>query len=140
MRTARWFCSPFLTQPTPTTMGGPWCLARMVISIGQREMAEVEEICPITRKSSRSCLESFSRLDVDLGFTVSGIPSSNPFFNDPTPGIRKEIWAYGLRNPWRISFDAQTGDLFIGDVGQGTREEIDFSRLPAQVERTTAGM
>ncbi len=65
------------------------------------------------------------RLDVDSG-SPYGIPSSNPFFNDPTPGIRKEIWAYGLRNPWRISFDAQTGDLFIGDVGQGTREEIDF--------------
>jgi glucose/arabinose dehydrogenase len=65
------------------------------------------------------------RLDVDSG-SPYGIPSSNPFFNDPTPGVRKEIWAYGLRNPWRISFDAQTGDLFIGDVGQGTREEIDF--------------
>ena len=65
------------------------------------------------------------RLDVDSGSPYS-IPSSNPFFNDPTPGIRKEIWAYGLRNPWRIAFDAQTNDLFIGDVGQGTREEIDF--------------
>jgi len=65
------------------------------------------------------------RLDVDSGSPYS-IPSSNPFFNDPTPGVRKEIWAYGLRNPWRISFDSQTGDLFIGDVGQGTREEIDF--------------
>lgn len=65
------------------------------------------------------------RLDVDSGSPYS-IPSSNPFFNDPTPGIRKEIWAYGLRNPWKISFDAQTGDLFIGDVGQGSREEIDF--------------
>jgi len=65
------------------------------------------------------------RLDVDSGAPY-GIPSSNPFFNDPNPSVRKEIWAYGLRNPWKYSFDSQTGDLFIGDVGQGTREEIDF--------------
>lgn len=65
------------------------------------------------------------RLDVDSG-SLYGIPSSNPFFNDPNPTVREEIWAYGLRNPWRFSFDSQTGDLFIGDVGQGTREEIDF--------------
>ena len=65
------------------------------------------------------------RIDVDSG-SPYGIPSSNPFFNDPNPAVRKEIWAYGLRNPWRFSFDSQTGDLFIGDVGQGRREEIDF--------------
>jgi hypothetical protein len=45
-------------------------------------------------------------------------PASNPFGN--------EIWALGLRNPWRFSFDRLTGDLWIADVGQGTREEIDF--------------
>jgi hypothetical protein len=66
------------------------------------------------------------RLDVDHvspGLNYS-IPTSNPFYN--TPNRRGEIWAYGLRNPWRLSFDRQTGDLFIGDVGQNTREEIDF--------------
>jgi glucose/arabinose dehydrogenase len=66
------------------------------------------------------------RLDVDHvspGLNYS-IPSSNPLYN--TPNRRGEIWAYGLRNPWRLSFDRQTGDLFIGDVGQNTREEIDF--------------
>ena len=55
------------------------------------------------------------------------IPSTNPFFNDALPvGLRKEIWAYGLRNPWRASFDRETGDLYIGDVGQGEREELNF--------------
>ena len=62
------------------------------------------------------------RLDVDS--PPYAIPSSNPFAarND----ARREIWAFGLRNPWRFSFDRQTGDLFIADVGQGSWEEIDF--------------
>ncbi len=53
-----------------------------------------------------------------------GIPADNPFVNDPA--FQPEIWAWGLRNPWRFSFDRLTGDLWIGDVGQVTREEIDF--------------
>jgi glucose/arabinose dehydrogenase len=60
------------------------------------------------------------RLDVNSGDTYS-IPADNPFGN--------EIWAYGLRNPWRFSFDPATQDLYIGDVGQGAWEEIDY--LPA---------
>ena len=53
------------------------------------------------------------------------IPPDNPFYNQPPR--RGEIWSYGLRNPWRFSFDRQTGDLTIGDVGQNVWEEIDFS-------------
>jgi glucose/arabinose dehydrogenase len=52
-----------------------------------------------------------------------GIPSDNPFA--ARDGARPEIWDYGLRNPWRFSFDAATGDLWIGDVGQNTYEEVD---------------
>ena len=54
-----------------------------------------------------------------------GIPAGNPYA-DGAGGACDEIWAYGLRNPWRISFDRGTGDLWIADVGQGAREEIDF--------------
>ncbi len=63
------------------------------------------------------------RIDVDGG-TPYAIPPTNPFIN--TPGAKPEIFAYGLRNPWRFSIDSQTGDLYIGDVGQENREEIDF--------------
>jgi hypothetical protein len=63
------------------------------------------------------------RIDIDSGSPYS-IPPSNPFFNDPdTLG---EIWALGMRNPFRLSFDSETGDLWIGDVGQGIWEEVDF--------------
>jgi glucose/arabinose dehydrogenase len=59
--------------------------------------------------------------------TVSnfGVPATNPFANDGNSSTLGEIWAYGLRNPWRSSFDRANGDLWIGDVGQGAREEID---------------
>jgi glucose/arabinose dehydrogenase len=52
------------------------------------------------------------------------IPPDNPFVADPA--ARPEIWAYGLRNPWRFSFDRATGDLYIADVGSSTYEEISF--------------
>jgi glucose/arabinose dehydrogenase len=52
------------------------------------------------------------------------IPLTNPLVGDGG-GVREEIWAYGLRNPWRCGFDSQTGDFYIADVGQNAREEID---------------
>ncbi|MBS0660703.1 MAG: PQQ-dependent sugar dehydrogenase [Verrucomicrobia bacterium] len=69
-------------------------------------------------------------LDPDgAGPLTYSIPASNPFFNDATPGTKKEIYAYGLRNPWRFSFDKRAGGtnrLFCGDVGQGRIEEINL--------------
>lgn len=62
------------------------------------------------------------RIDVNGGDPYS-IPESNPYKEHAT--FREEIWAFGLRNPWRCSFDSVTGHLWIGDVGQGAREEID---------------
>src|SRR4029077_17010161 len=53
------------------------------------------------------------RIDVDAG-PPYGIPADNPFVR--TSGARPEIWAFGLRNPWRFAFDRMTGDLMIGDV------------------------
>ncbi|MGH7558757.1 MAG: PQQ-dependent sugar dehydrogenase, partial [Gemmatimonadota bacterium] len=66
-------------------------------------------------------LGSLLRIDVDGG-TPYSIPSDNPFAGQA--GSRGEIWAYGLRNPWRYSFDRGTGDLYIADVGQNDLEEV----------------
>jgi glucose/arabinose dehydrogenase len=68
-------------------------------------------------QNTKSLLGKILRLDVNNGDPYS-IPADNPFGT--------EVWAYGLRNPWRISFDPTTGDLWIGDVGQGAWEEVDY--------------
>lgn len=73
-----------------------------------------------------SLLGKILRIDVESGVSPYGIPATNPFTG--TAGYRGEIWALGLRNPWRFSFDRLTGDLYIGDVGQGIVEEIDFQQ------------
>lgn len=70
-----------------------------------------------------SLLGKILRLDVDGGDPYA-IPADNPFAGDPN--ARDEIWSYGWRNPWRISFDRQTGDLWVGDVGQNDFEEINY--------------
>ncbi|MFN2322988.1 MAG: sorbosone dehydrogenase family protein [Trueperaceae bacterium] len=68
-------------------------------------------------------LGALLRFDVDAGGRGTlAIPSDNPFVD--VAGARPEIWAYGLRNPWRFAFDPRTGDLWIADVGQNAVEEV----------------
>ena len=89
-------------------------------------------------QSTSTLLAKMLRIDVNTRATVGhgaqqhqlqyGFPPDNPFMNEPDneSGARKEIFAYGLRNPWRYSFDRETGDLWVGDVGQILWEEVDL--------------
>lgn len=76
-------------------------------------------------------LGALLRIDVDWseGEAHYAIPPDNPYLDDPAG--RNEIWAIGLRNPWRFSFDRLTGDLYIADVGQNLWEEINFRPFSA---------
>lgn len=84
-------------------------------------------------QSMNSLLGKMLRIDVDGGGFAAdcglvddyGVPGDNPF-RDGSGGACDAIWALGLRNPWRWSFDRHTGDMFIGDVGQNTWEEVDY--------------
>lgn len=78
-------------------------------------------------QNTTTLLGTILRINVNsrTGSLQYSIPSDNPFFNS-TDSKRKEIYAYGLRNPWRFSFDTQNGRLWTGDVGQNRAEEIDI--------------
>lgn len=82
-------------------------------------------------QDDRSHLGKILRIDVDTrtGSRAYGIPPANPFASSPDGPTdpRPELWHKGLRNPFRFSFDAATGDIYIGDVGQENWEEIDVS-------------
>lgn len=80
-------------------------------------------------QNSKELLGKMLRIDVDHG-SLYTVPDTNPFYNSTT--TKGEIWALGLRNPWRFSFDRLTGDLWIGDVGQDVYEEIDFQRADSK--------
>ncbi|MBS3956014.1 MAG: PQQ-dependent sugar dehydrogenase [Clostridiales bacterium] len=74
-------------------------------------------------------------LRIDVGATgawstQAGVPADNPFVD--VAGADPLIWSYGLRNPWRFSFDRETGDLWIGDVGQNALEEVNFQPAASQ--------
>ena len=75
-------------------------------------------------QSLDTLLGKILRLDVNQGDPY-GVPADNPFVGQAN--ARPEIWAYGLRNPWRFSFDRATNDMYIADVGQNKYEEVDFA-------------
>jgi glucose/arabinose dehydrogenase len=81
-----------------------------------------------TGQNLQTLLGKILRIDVDSpsGDRAYGIPADNPF---ATSGGLPEIWHWGLRNPWRMSVDRANGDLWIGDVGQGSYEEVDVARV-----------
>jgi glucose/arabinose dehydrogenase len=72
-------------------------------------------------QNRNTLLGALLRINVDNGDPYA-VPTDNPFVSDP--GARGEIWAYGLRNPWRFAFDRQAGTLYIADVGQNRWEEV----------------
>lgn len=80
-------------------------------------------------QNRQSLLGKMLRIDVSGGGAYS-VPASNPFVgdNDPNNLVLDEIWALGVRNPWRFSFDRLTGDMWMGDVGQNVQEEVNFQR------------
>ncbi|HET7844842.1 MAG TPA: PQQ-dependent sugar dehydrogenase [Xanthomonadales bacterium] len=78
----------------------------------------------LTGQNRNSLLGKLLRIDTESGDATYRVPATNPFVGQA--GVRPEIWAFGLRNPWRFSFDRATGDLWIADVGQSQREEVDF--------------
>ncbi|MGH9368369.1 MAG: PQQ-dependent sugar dehydrogenase [Thermoanaerobaculia bacterium] len=117
-----------IDQPFPNHNGGQLEFGPdgyLYIGMGDGGSAN-DPMCNAQR--DETLLGKLLRIDVDQNVNSPpfyGIPSDNPF---ATPGgARDEIWARGLRNPWRFSFDRVTGDLWIGDVGQGDREEIDVA-------------
>ncbi|NDJ34173.1 MAG: glucose dehydrogenase [Chloroflexi bacterium] len=83
-------------------------------------------------QNPNTLLGTVLRIDVDSGEPY-GIPPDNPFVDDPD--ARPEVWAFGLRNPWRFSFDRATDELYIADVGQNRYEEV--NRQPAASEGGT---
>ena len=83
-------------------------------------------------QNKHALLGKLLRLDVSVASGYA-IPADNPGKTDTS--YAPEVWAYGLRNPWRFSFDRQTGDLYIGDVGQDHYEEIDVAASGAQLDK-----
>lgn len=75
-------------------------------------------------QNTDTLLGKILRIDVESGVQPYAIPATNPYAQ--TAGYRAEIWALGLRNPWRFAFDGATGDLYIADVGQALWEEVNF--------------
>jgi glucose/arabinose dehydrogenase len=106
---------------------------RLYVALGDGGAAD-DPMCNAQRNDS--LLGKLLRLDVDSGADSApfySVPADNPFVG--LGGFADEVWVVGLRNPWRFSFDRTTGDLLIGDVGQGDFEEVNFAPAGAQAGR-----
>ncbi|MGC3957556.1 MAG: PQQ-dependent sugar dehydrogenase [Verrucomicrobiota bacterium] len=91
---------------------------------GQNTATLLAKILRIDVNSRATVKQGWQRNDVKIEY---GIPQDNPFVGETERyGVRREIWAYGIRNPWRFSWDRETGDLWLGDVGQDEWEEVDL--------------
>jgi glucose/arabinose dehydrogenase len=110
----------------------------LYISLGEGgyPRPELEPGATVTQKPPQNLASlhgSILRLDIDSTTVDStapyAIPADNPFANKA--GARGEIWAYGLRNPWRFSFDRETGEMYLGDVGYQSAEELNVIRKGA---------
>jgi glucose/arabinose dehydrogenase len=112
-----------LPQPAENHNGG--CLqfgpdSKLYLSLG-----DGGECCDDPSNRAQDLAQDFGKLlrfDVDIAAPFA--PPDNPFVS--TPGASPFVWALGLRNPWRFSFDSATGDLWVADVGDQSREEIDY--------------
>ncbi|HEV7809709.1 MAG TPA: PQQ-dependent sugar dehydrogenase, partial [Candidatus Limnocylindrales bacterium] len=118
----------FVKQPYPNHNGGALAFGPdgdLFISLGDGGSGGDPQG---NGQSTKTLLAKILRIDVDhpSADRPYGIPTDNPFA-DGAGGL-PEIWLTGLRNPWRMSFDRATGDLWIGDVGQGSWEEVDVQR------------
>lgn len=113
-------------QPFSNHNGGPLAFSPQdgYLYIGMGDGGDAND--PQTNGQKKTTLlGKLLRIDVEpANGTNYVVPADNPFAGNPA--YRPEIWALGLRNPWRFSFDRLTGDLYIGDVGQGAWEEVDF--------------
>ncbi|MEM7246549.1 MAG: PQQ-dependent sugar dehydrogenase [Acidobacteriota bacterium] len=105
-------------RPTPVHVGGQVAFGPrdgyLYVSLGDGDIPDAAQLLDSEHGK-------ILRLDVDSGEPYA-IPPDNPFVD--VPGALGEIWSYGLRNPWRFTFDRETGDLWLGDVGDGCSEEV----------------
>ncbi len=115
-------------EPFWNHKGGELCFRPGRLSLHRpRRRRPTQRRRPVNNGQNRSTLlAKMLRIDVNArtGNLTYGIPRDNPFAN--ATNARPEIFAYGLRNPWRYSFDRKTGDLWVGDVGQDLWEEVDL--------------
>jgi glucose/arabinose dehydrogenase len=111
-------------QPTSTHNGGQIAFGPDgYLYVGFGDGMFLPSAGPNVAQDLTNHLGTIARVEVD-GWHPYSLPGDNPFVG--RQGVLLETWAYGLRNPWRFSFDRETGDLYVGDVGEGRYEEIDL--------------